>query len=253
MTSTSGGRRSPVVDCHCHAGHGDGLSHPSDTFADLARYCQRASKAGIDRSVLFAALGDDYTAANREVAGIVRASRGRFIGFVFVSPVSDRGQVDRIVGEAVTRWGFRGIKVHWRNGRLTREIAETARRHAIPVLYDPRGDNATVELAADQYPDVALIVPHLGTFGDDWSAQVALVDKLTRYPNLFADSSGVRYFDLLVDVVRRAGPHKLLFGSDGPFLHPAVELEKIRQLPLDPAGFAQVAGGNLLRLVAQRA
>lgn len=240
-----------IIDCHCHAGHGDVMSHPSDTFADLRRYCVRATRAGITNSVIFATLNDDYTAANREVARLVAAGRGRFVGFVFVSPTGDRGQVARIVADAVQRWNCRGIKVHWRNGRLTREIAEAAARHRLPILYDPRGDLATVELAAQQYPNVAIIVPHLSTFGDDWAAQIAMIDKLGRHPNLFVDSSGVRYFDLLVDVVRRAGAHKLLFGTDGPFLHPGVELEKIRMLRLGPADFDLVTRGNIVRLLGR--
>lgn len=238
-----------LVDCHCHAGHGDGLSHPSESFADIGPYCRRAEAAGITHTVLFAALGTDYTAVNREVARIVAEGRGRFAGFVFLNPVGDRGQVRQIVEMAVSQWGFRGIKVHWRNGRLTQEIVETAAAFQLPVLYDPLGELATVEVAARQYPKVPFIIPHLGTFGDDWGQQVAMIDKLRRFPNLFVDSSGVRYFDLLVDVIKWAGPDKLLFGSDGPFLHPGVELAKIRLLNLQPDAFDMVTRRNILRLL----
>ena len=117
-------------------------------------------------------------------------------------------------------WGACGIKVHWRDGRITREVAEVARRRQLPILYDPAGDTATVEMAATAYPDVAWIIPHLSSFADDWKAQIAFVDQLVRLPNLFTDTAGVRYFDVLADAVRRAGPDKVLFGSDGPFLHP---------------------------------
>jgi predicted TIM-barrel fold metal-dependent hydrolase len=40
----------------------------------------------------------------------------------------------------------------------------------------------------------------------------------------------------------------VLFGSDGPFLHPAVELAKVRALHLFPDDEALVLGGNVLRL-----
>ena len=53
-----------IIDCHVHAGTGDGLTGPWDTRADLARYLQRARAAGIDRSVLFAAFHSDYAIAN---------------------------------------------------------------------------------------------------------------------------------------------------------------------------------------------
>ncbi|MDN2675860.1 amidohydrolase family protein [Janthinobacterium sp. SUN033] len=94
----------------------------------------------------------------------------------------------------------------------------------------------------------SLILPHLGSFGDDWAAQLALIDHLARHRNIHADSSGVRRFDLLQQAVRRAGPHKVLFGSDGPWLHPGLELHKIQLLGLPPADAALITGGNFLRL-----
>jgi hypothetical protein len=51
--------------------------------------------------------------------------------------------------------------------------------------------------------------------------------------------------------VRRAGPEKVLFGSDGPWLHPGVELHKIRMLGLSPSSSRLVLGDNLLRLTSR--
>jgi predicted TIM-barrel fold metal-dependent hydrolase len=238
-----------VIDAHCHAGTGDGLTGPWDTSAPLTAYLRRATEAGITHAVLFAPLTSDYGRANAEVARLVARAPRRFLGFAFVNPVTDRGRIAAMVTRAVDAWGFRGIKVHWRDGRITREIADVARARRLPVLYDPRGDTGTVETVATAYPDVAWIIPHLSSFADDWKAQVAFVDQLVRLPNVFTDTSGVRYFDVLADAARRAGPDKVLFGSDGPFLHPGVELAKVRALHLDPAAARLVLGGNLCRLV----
>lgn len=243
----SGERQYPVIDAHCHAGHGDGLTGPWDTDAPLERYAARAREAGIDATLLLAPLTSDYRLANREVGALVTAQPRRYLGFAFVNPMADRGRIAELVDEA-RGWGACGIKLHWRDGRITREIAEVARQRAMPILYDPRGDTGTVETAVRAYPDVAWIVPHLSSFADDWRAQVAFVDQLVRLPNLFADTSGVRYFDVLADAVRRAGPGKVLFGSDGPFLHPLVEITKIHALHLPPDDAALVLGGNFLRL-----
>jgi len=238
-----------IVDCHCHAGEGDGFTGPWDTRASLDRYLVRARRAGIDRTVVFSAFHSDYAHANAQVATIVAQYPRRLIGFVFVNPVRDRGRVDALIDGAVEHWGFRGIKVHQHDGRITREICEAARRWRLPVLYDVMGEVTAVDLAAREYPDVSFIVPHLGSFGDDYRAQVAVIDLLVRFPNVHADSSGVRRFDLLEEAVARAGAQKLLFGSDGPWLHPGVELAKIRALGLGPSEEALILGGNLLRLI----
>ena len=97
------------------------------------------------------------------------------------------------------------------------------------------------------------IIPHLGSFADDWRAQRALVDILPRHANLYTDTAGVRRFDLLVEAVRRAGSHKVLFGSDGPWLHPGVELAKVRALLLGARDESLILGGNLLRLISHQA
>jgi uncharacterized protein len=241
-----------IIDCHCHAGSGDGLTGPWDTAAPLEAYLRRAARAGIERTVLFSPFHSDYAVANREVARIVARHPDRFYGFAFVNPERDRGRARTIVGEAVERFGFRGIKVHRHDGRITREVCAAARLYRLPVLYDVVDEVSTVELLAAEYPDVSFIIPHLGSFADNWHAQLALIDHLVRHPNVFADTSGVRRFDLLVQAVRRAGAHKILFGSDGPWLHPGVELAKVRALGLSTAAERLVLGGNLLRLIARR-
>lgn len=241
-----------IIDSHCHCGKGDGLTGPWDTAADLTDYLRRAQAAGISRTVLFAAFHSDYRFANRQVAKVVLSQPDRFYGFAFVHPERDRGRVGSMVQEAVERFGFCGIKIHRYDARITREICELARAYRLPVLYDVMGEVSVVELIATEYPDVNFIIPHLGSFADDWRAQLALIDHLVRHPNVFTDTAGIRRFDLLVQAVNRAGAAKVLFGTDGPWLHPGVELAKVRLLGLSPENERLVLGANFLRLTSAR-
>jgi hypothetical protein len=225
------------------------LTGPWDTKAPLDLYVRRAAQAGINRTVLLAAFHSDYQVANRQVARIVASRPDRFYGFAFVHPDRDRGRVRTLVQEATLQFGFVGIKVHRHDGRITREICEVARAFSLPVMYDVMGEVPVVELLAQEYPDVSFIIPHLGSFADDWRAQSALIDHLVRHPNIYTDTSGVRRFDLLEQAVQRAGAKKILFGSDGPWLHPGVELAKVRALGLPAAEERLVLGGNFLRLI----
>ncbi|MCU0451245.1 MAG: amidohydrolase family protein [Bernardetiaceae bacterium] len=240
-----------IIDCHCHAGKGDGLTGPFDTDAPLKMYLGWAKAARIARTVLFAAFHSDYAVANLQVARIVASRPQQFYGFVFLHAERDRARAKSMVGHLVEKYGFCGIKVHRKDARLSRPVCEAARQFGIPILYDPMGEMAPVELAARQYPEVNFIIPHLGSFADDWGAQVNTISLLERFPNVYADTSGIRRFDVLLEAYRRAGAGKLLFGSDGPWLHPAVELEKVYQLPLTPPEQQQVLAGNLLRLIDQ--
>lgn len=239
-----------IIDCHCHAGPGDGFTGPWDTTAPLETYLERAAAAGIARSVIFPAFHSDYRHANRLVARMVKKSRGRLLGFAFVHAERDRGRIGELVREAVAL-GLVGIKTHRYDARISRELCQVARDFRLPVLYDVMGEVSSVELFANEFPEVDFIIPHLGSFADDWKAQRAFLEPLARLPNAFTDTSGVRRFDLLVDAVERAGPDKILFGSDGPWLHPGLELAKVQALGLPEHLEHLITGGNLLRLLEQ--
>jgi predicted TIM-barrel fold metal-dependent hydrolase len=238
-----------IIDSHCHAGRGDGLTGPWDTAAPLGKYLARAAAANITHTVLFAAFHSDYAVANQEVARIVSSRPDRFFGFAFVNSNRDRGRVHRLVRQAVDEFGFVGIKLHRYDAPISREVCEVARAFSLPVLYDVMGEVSVCELLAEEYEDVNFIIPHLGSFADEWRAQVALIDHLVRHPNIYTDTAGVRRFDILQQAVQRAGARKILFGSDGPWLHPGLELAKMRALALSKNDEAWVLGENFLRLI----
>jgi len=240
-----------IIDCHCHAGTGEGLTGPWDTSARLEKYLRRATRAGISRTVLFAAFHSDYAVANREVARIVKSRPDRFYGFAFVNAAADRGRIVKLARQAVEEFGFVGIKLHRYDARISREVCEAAGAFSLPVLYDVMGEVSVCELLATEYPQVNFIIPHLGSFADDWRAQIAFIDHLARHANIYTDTAGVRRFDLLEQAVERAGARKILFGSDGPWLHPEVELAKVRLLGLPSSEERLVLGGNFLQLTAK--
>jgi predicted TIM-barrel fold metal-dependent hydrolase len=155
----------------------------------------------------------------------------------------------RWVKQAVARWGFRGIKVHGFEGMPTREVCETARAFRLPILVDIIIRPEVDDMFAPEYPDVNFIIAHLGSFTDDWKTYQQVAYQLARYPNVYADTSAVRQFRYLVEAIKRGGPRKLLFGSDGPWLHPGVEIHKIRLLGLTPDEEKLILGGNILRLL----
>lgn len=237
-----------IIDSHCHGVAGFGLEDPWTGASLLARYLQRAKTAGITHSVVFANFHDDYAQANRMVARFVKRYPERLIGLCYLHAQRDKGRIFAMLKTAVEEYGFVGIKVHRHDARITPEICEAARIFKVPILYDVETELDVLDWLARDYPDLNFIVPHLSSFAEKWRSQTAFLQRLEAYPNLYTDTSGVRFFDLLVRVVERCGPQKLLFGSDGPWLHPGVELAKVKAMGLSPADQALVLGGNFLRL-----
>jgi predicted TIM-barrel fold metal-dependent hydrolase len=238
-----------IIDCHCHAGKGDRMTAPWNTEAAIEPYLRRARAAGIDRTIVVAAFRSDYNKANAEVARIVARYPNRLIGFAFVHATRDAGHIFSMVQRAMRKWRFRGIKVHGFEAMPTREVCETARAFRLPIFVDVISRPEVIDMLAPQYPDVNFIVAHLGSYTDDWRAHQQVVYQLARYPNVYGDTSTVRRFDYIVEAVKRAGPRKVVYGSDGPWNHPGVELHKIRLLGLPEKHEALILGGNILRLI----
>jgi uncharacterized protein len=239
-----------IIDFHCHAGLGDLMTAPWNTIAPMESYLRRARKAGIDRTVVMPAVHTDYVTANRELARIVSRWRPRLIGCAMLNAKRDAGRLREMVREAVERHRFRGLKIHGHDAMPTREVCEAAREFNLPIIVDVAGKAHVIDMFAEQYQDVTFIIVHFGSFSDDWRAHERVIEQLVRYPNVMADTSGVRRFDYLVQAVKRAGPRRLVFGSDGPWLHPGAELHKIRLLGLPRETEALVVGGNAQRLLA---
>jgi predicted TIM-barrel fold metal-dependent hydrolase len=237
-----------VIDAHCHAGRGDALTAPWTTAAPLEAYLRRARAAGIDRTVVVPTFPSDSRRGNREIARIAAARPDRLVAFAWIHPARDAGRVGRLLDEAVAA-GLRGIKVHGHDGAPGREVCEAAAERGLPILVDVMGRAHLIDLFAGAYPQVTFIVAHLGSFADDWRAHQAVIDAMARHPNVCADTSGVRRFDYLVAAVRRVGAQRLLFGSDGPWLHPGLELHKVRLLGLAPTAEALVLGGTAQRIL----
>jgi predicted TIM-barrel fold metal-dependent hydrolase len=237
-----------IIDGHCHAGRSDALTAPWTTGAPLGRYLRRARAAGIDRTVVMPTFPADSWRANREVASMIAARPHRLAGFAWVNPHRDAGDIAGLLDDALAR-GLRGVKVHAHEAPLGREVCEAAAARGLPVLVDVVGRGHVIDLFAPAYPQVTFIVPHLGSFADDWRAHRVVIDALVRHPNVYADTSGVRRFDYLVEAVQTAGPRKLIFGSDGPWLHPQLELQKVRLLALPAREEAMILGGTMRRIL----
>ncbi len=238
-----------IIDSHCHYGKGDGLTGPWDSRASLKRYIQRARQAGIQKTAVWSVFHSDYVKANRQVASLIKRYPNRFFGFLFVHPQRDRNRIKSMAREFIGKQGFVGIKVHRHDGPINRAVCEAAKAWKVPVVYDVRDNMSGVEMLAREYPGVNFIFPHLGSFRDDFDTQIALIDHLVRHPNFYTDTSGVRRFDNLLLTLKRAGAKKILFGSDGPWLHPGLELAKIHALPLSYREKELILGGNFLRLI----
>ncbi len=237
-----------VIDAHCHAGRGQAMSAPWTTRADPEITLQHMAEVGIDRTILFPINNPDYEKPNQEIAEICARHPDKFIGFAKHDPQSEAGRIRSLLRREVESLGLKGLKLH----RLpTREVLDTVAELGIPILYHAE-KVASFHMIASEYPQIAFIMAHLGSFASrDWAEHIEAISVARRYPNVYLETSSVVFFKFLEMAAREVGPGKLIFGSDGPELDSRVELYKIRLLKLPPADEARVLGGNILRLLSK--
>ncbi len=239
-----------VIDAHCHAGRGQAMSAPWTTRADVEVTLHHMEEAGIDRTVVFPINNTDYEKPNQEIAEICGRHPGKFIGFAKHDPQTEPGRLGPKLRREVESLGLKGLKLH----RLpTRELLDAVAELGIPVLYHPE-KVANFHMIAAEYPQVPLLMAHLGNFASrDWAEHLEAISVARRYPNVYLETSSVVFFKFLEMAARELGAGKLIFGSDGPEVDSRVELYKIRLLKLAPADEARVLGGNIARLLPKGA
>jgi predicted TIM-barrel fold metal-dependent hydrolase len=109
------------------------------------------------------------------------------------------------------------------------------------------GHPANFEEILRSYPTVTVQLAHLGI-----GAEADVARLTSRYPNVVTDMSlrlGVEAPESTVDIVRRIGADRVLFGSNYPVVDQIVYVEAFRALPLRPDEMLLVGHDNAARLL----
>jgi L-fuconolactonase len=190
------------------------------------------------------AIGVDIALINaREpfIEAAVKRYPDRFAGYGFAGAEID--DVATFVSGYRDRPGRLALRVKigdWATGKVTPEFAggalepifAAAERFNVPLFLFAGGHPAEVEQTARAYPDLTLIVDHLGLrqrpqtilAGDRW-AQLADVNALAKYPNVSVKFCGGPVFSeqqypfadvwlQLRTMVEAFGPDRLMWASD---------------------------------------
>jgi uncharacterized protein len=100
----------------------------------------------------------------------------------------------------------------------------------------------SIEELVVEFPGAKVILGHMG-HGNIVYINGA-IDVAARNPNVYLETSGMPMHTKIREAVERVGPDRVLYGSDAPFHHPSVEIEKVRVSGLEPELVARVLGAN---------
>jgi hypothetical protein len=236
-----------IIDSHVHAGISDTLHDSWNTFEDLNTSLRRMDECGIDKAVILPIGHDNFEIHNRETAAMVAKHSDRLVGYAKVSQKQDAGRIEPILREAFEKLGLYGLKLH---GHPNREIMEVMNHYRKPVLDDVHGEVYGLRFVAEQYPQVPLIIAHMGQFlSINGQVRETTMWLARTYPNVYFDTSSVCDQEWLERAARDGLTHKMIFGSDGPGLHCGVEMSRVKFLHLPKDQEAMVLGGTIAKLL----
>jgi predicted TIM-barrel fold metal-dependent hydrolase len=183
----------------------------------------------------------------------------RLIPYAYAVPHIAESALDH-VERAVTDLGFRGIKVHGGEARLTEYIIdpvfEMAGKAGVPCLVDFKGELDQATRLAASFPETTIIAAHVGRYlcvdGD-------LLDRFIRLAeereNVILDTSGVVLNWVIPEAVRRVGSDRMVFGIDGPHPYPdpetyaREEINRIRSSSISGQDKENLLWGTISRIL----
>jgi len=264
-------REIQAIDVHAHYGayYREGASSLINELisGDAETVIARASQANVRQTIVSPLSGlvprgaADAVAANREAAKITSSS-DHLLQWVIAHP--EQPETYRQVDELLAQPHCVGIKIHpeehlYPIRRYGEALFELAAKHNTIVLAhsgDPFSLPADFVGLANAYPNVTLILAHLGNGGGaagDPTLQVRAIQEC-QHSNVFVDTSSARSLTpgLIEWAVKEIGAERILFGTDAPLYATSMQRARIDFADITYDEKRQILCENATRLLATR-
>jgi len=230
----------PVIDAHAHIGSFGSWAQVSSTATSLLAEMDQFE---VEKAIVF-------SPDNNLVRDAVKRYGKRLVGYVWPNPHETTAV--KLVKQALDEWGFRGIKLHpllnafLPTDDIVHPIMEEARRARVPVAihsgHPPFSLPWSIGELAEVYPDVRIVMLHMG-HGHGVYIQAA-INTARRYENIILETSGMPMHTKIREAVKTVGERRVVYGSDIPFHHSSVELQRVKMAGLSDRELGLVLHDN---------
>lgn len=258
-----------IIDSHCHI-YPEKIASKAvagtDNFYDWVSVGEGTSNqllagdvaCSVDRFIVqsVATTPKQVRSINEFIAKDVAESNGKFIGLGTLYPDSPDLQGDF---EHLKSLGLKGIKLHPDIQRFKIDdyrclkIYELCERDGLPILmhtgdsrYDYSNPNRLIPIM-EIYNGLTVIGAHFG----GWSIWEEASRVLCDIPNLYVDcSSSLPHISkqTAVEIIRRYGADRVLFGSDYPMWLPDKEIDSVLSLGLSDSELKKIFSENAIKV-----
>jgi len=235
-----------IIDAHAHIGYYGSFFDVGITAKELVR---QMDEFGIEKSIVSDLNNDGIRKA-------VRTFPDRFVGSVWVNPFEGKKAV-KAVNQAISDWDFRAVKMHpllhafVANDEIVHPIVKAAEGLGVPVFihsgHPPFSLPWSIAQLAEDFPTVKMVMVHMG-HGHGVYIQAA-IDMAKKYSNLYLETSGMPMHTKIREAYEQVGSDRVMFGTDAPFHHPSVEIQRSMVSGLDEAQLANLFYNNAASLV----
>ena len=217
-----------IIDAHAHIGYIGGWADVGITEEGLLK---QMNKYNIERTVL---CNEDNDITLR----MMERHPGHIIDCLYVNPLEPK-TVDSM--ESYLKKGFTSVKLnplrhaYCADAAVLDPVLEIAKKYNVPICihsgHPPYSLPWQIGLLAERHPNVKIMMIHMG-HGHGVYIDAAL-KMARRYSNIYLEMSGMPMQIKIREAYETVGSDRIMFGTDTPFHHPTIEMQKVITSGLD--------------------
>jgi uncharacterized protein len=197
----------------------------------------------------------------------IETENPRLVAFPSIDPIMGQESMVKEIEDRVSRNQIKGLKIHPAEGgffpdeKILWPMYEAAQRLGLPVISHGGAFAADQEYTKPErfsrvlghFKDLTLVVAHLGLLY--WDESVRLAEN---YRNVYFDTSAAIHGDDVeksltdagaVELIRKIGVDRVMFGSDFPWYHPGRSLKRLMGMPFSDPEKKAILSENAIRIL----
>ena len=241
--------------------------HEYGTDANAEELIAMMDEAGVDKALSWARRPYDRGRLPEVLKYIYESTKkypDRIIGYGWIDPMLGAETAMRCARNCIEEYGFRGVKFngcqsdHFNDDeKMVMPLIEYLAKMGATIAFHTGADAPDMSCPyrmreiAKRFPETKFLMVHIGCGGGTNQSRQA-IEVAKECSNIYLVGSDIRTRPLL-SAVEQLGVDRLCFGSDAPFEHMAVELNRYRVLfenKMTKEQFEDLTCNNILKFLA---